>query len=62
MKGDGNVYVIDFDKAELHASEGSKAREMYYLKDILDSWRMSVHHGIPMMRSRTQTPYCCFMS
>jgi tRNA A-37 threonylcarbamoyl transferase component Bud32 len=36
IRDDGQVAVIDFDKAELNASESSKAREVEYLKDILD--------------------------
>jgi len=36
VQHDGNVAVIDFDKAELNASESSKTREIEYLKDILD--------------------------
>jgi serine/threonine protein kinase len=36
IQDDGQVAVIDFDKAELDASERSKAREIEYLKDILD--------------------------
>jgi serine/threonine protein kinase len=36
VNDNGRVAVIDFDKAELHASESSKEREMVYVKDILD--------------------------
>jgi tRNA A-37 threonylcarbamoyl transferase component Bud32 len=36
VSNDGQVFVIDFDKAELDASESSKEREMRYLKAILD--------------------------
>jgi hypothetical protein len=36
VQDDGKVAVIDFDKAELDASESSKTREIDYLKDILD--------------------------
>jgi tRNA A-37 threonylcarbamoyl transferase component Bud32 len=36
IQDDGQVAVIDFDKAELGASERSKTREIDYLKDILD--------------------------
>ena len=45
VQDDGKVAVIDFDKAELDASESSKTREIDYLKDIMnglyhsrDSW------------------------
>jgi tRNA A-37 threonylcarbamoyl transferase component Bud32 len=36
VNGNGRVAVIDFDKAELDASESSKKREMLYVNDILD--------------------------
>jgi tRNA A-37 threonylcarbamoyl transferase component Bud32 len=36
VSSDGQVAVIDFDKAELDASESSKEREMRYVKEILD--------------------------
>jgi serine/threonine protein kinase len=36
VNDNGRVAVIDFDKAELDASESSKEREMLYVKEILD--------------------------
>jgi hypothetical protein len=36
VNDNGRVAVIDFDKAELDASESSKEREMLYVKHILD--------------------------
>lgn len=36
VQDDGTVAIIDFDKAELNASESSKKREIDYLNDILD--------------------------
>jgi serine/threonine protein kinase len=36
VNDDGRVTVIDFDKAEVDASESSKKREMMYVKEILD--------------------------
>jgi hypothetical protein len=37
IQDDGEVAVIDFDRAELGASERSKKREISYLKAILGS-------------------------
>lgn len=36
VQDDGSVAIIDFDKAELNASESSMAREMAYLNQILN--------------------------
>jgi hypothetical protein len=36
VNDNGRVAVIDFDKAELYASESSKKREMLYVNHILD--------------------------
>jgi serine/threonine protein kinase len=36
VNDDGGVTVIDFDKAELDASQSSRAREMVYVKHVLD--------------------------
>jgi hypothetical protein len=49
---DGEVVVIDFDKAELHASESSKAREMMYVKEVLDGMYPN-RDGWPSERTET---------
>lgn len=36
VQDDGDIAIIDFDRAELDASESSKTREMGCLEDILD--------------------------
>jgi serine/threonine protein kinase len=55
VNDDGRVTVIDFDKAELDASQSSRAREMTYVKDVLDGVYPN-RDGIPTERTPPPIP------